>query len=75
MLLFADAGACAQNVLVVSADLAACCRLGRRVKARLMRLQAAPLLQGYRDPSPELLRKESLVAANASVCSAPRCCP
>ncbi|MFI5000033.1 MAG: respiratory chain complex I subunit 1 family protein, partial [Reyranellales bacterium] len=37
----------------------------RRVKARLMRRQGAPLLQGYRDLA-KLLRKESVVAESAS---------
>jgi formate hydrogenlyase subunit 4 len=37
----------------------------RRVKARLMRRQGAPLLQGYRDLA-KLLRKESVLAENAS---------
>lgn len=37
----------------------------RQVKARLMRRQGAPLLQGYRDLA-KLLRKESVVAESAS---------
>lgn len=37
----------------------------RRVKARLMRRQGAPLLQGYRDLA-KLARKESVLAENAS---------
>jgi formate hydrogenlyase subunit 4 len=37
----------------------------RRVKARLMRRQGAPLLQGYRDLA-KLVRKESVLAENAS---------
>src|SRR6185312_16796455 len=37
----------------------------RRVKARLMRRQGAPLLQGYRDLA-KLLRKESVLAESAS---------
>jgi formate hydrogenlyase subunit 4 len=37
----------------------------RQIKARLMRRQGAPLLQGYRDLA-KLLRKESVVAESAS---------